>query len=132
MALTSAGFDVARKGTASVAPGATDPKCTFLAGGDLAVLPFCNRLRDFFSPPSSRTWIPIPGATSGSVSTYCSGAPTSYACQKRCHCYRWPEARWRFSMSIIQGDFTGAIVSRPISIKHSSRPRPTNSPSPER
>ncbi len=43
----------------------------------------------------------------------------SYACQKRCqrHQCHWLEARWRFSMSIIQDDFTGAIVSRRSSIK---------------
>ncbi|PBK90286.1 hypothetical protein ARMGADRAFT_312611 [Armillaria gallica] len=45
-------------------------KGTSLAGGGLAILPFRNLLRDFIQPPSSRTWISIPCATSGSVSTF--------------------------------------------------------------
>ncbi|KAK0435643.1 hypothetical protein EV421DRAFT_2022436 [Armillaria borealis] len=65
--------------------------------------------------------MPILGATSGSVSTFRPKVlwrgVYELRLQKHCHCYHWPEARWRFSMSIIQDDFTGAIVSRPISIK---------------
>ncbi len=41
----------------------------------------------------------------------------SYAFQMHRRCHHWPEARWRFCMSIIRDDFTGVIVSRPSSIK---------------
>ncbi|PBK68645.1 hypothetical protein ARMSODRAFT_1019266 [Armillaria solidipes] len=105
-------------------PGATDSKCTSLAGGGLAILPSRNLLRDSISPPSSRTWMPILGATSGSVSTFrpkalwrglagrlratlarsVVAATTSLKCDS-------------LSMSIIQDGFTGAIVSGPISMK---------------
>ncbi len=97
-----------------------------------------NLLRDSISPPSSTTYQVLrSGLCQRSGQKFCGGASTryayisslanldlknrccSYACQKRCqrHQCHWLEARWRFSMSIIQDDFTGAIVSRRSSIK---------------
>ncbi|PBK79427.1 hypothetical protein ARMGADRAFT_1093133 [Armillaria gallica] len=89
-----------------------------------------NLLRGFILSPFSRTCQASQSATSGirmhlniqaesyvGAIPFCVGsASTSYACQKRCHCHHWPEARWRVSMSrtsIIQDDSTGTIVSRP-------------------
>ncbi|KAK0434728.1 hypothetical protein EV421DRAFT_1989394 [Armillaria borealis] len=66
------------------------------------------------------TWIPMPGVTKcylGSVSTFRPEVLSGrYHPVPAAHL----QARWRLSMSIIQDDFAGAIVSRPISTK---RPR---------
>ncbi|PBK90296.1 hypothetical protein ARMGADRAFT_1167126 [Armillaria gallica] len=116
LVMAGQGFDVERNGTASGAPGATDAKprwamveaWLFFRSIIFYKLYFAALLKD------------VPGATSGSVSTFRPkvlwGVLAGYACQKRCQCH-WLEARWRFSMSIIQDDFTDSIVSRCSSIK---------------